>query len=159
MDAGFRDEFGYVYVTARDDDVINVSGHRLATSAIEDVVMSHPDVIDTAVVGVPEPTRGEVPLCLFVMRQGAQKKESEISRELVNMVRELIGAIAAFRLSGAVRGLPRTRSGKTARKSIADLARNKFVKIPGTIEDPSVYREIKMVLQKLGYARTAPDPE
>lgn len=159
MDAGFRDEYGYVYVTARDDDVINVSGHRLSTSALEDVVMTHPDVIDTAVIGVPEPTRGEVPLCLFVMRQGAQKKESEIGRELVSMIRELIGPIAAFRLSAAVRGLPRTRSGKTSRKSIADLARNKFVKIPGTIEDPSVYKEIKMVLQKLGYARTAPDPE
>ncbi|XP_034253372.1 acyl-CoA synthetase short-chain family member 3, mitochondrial [Thrips palmi] len=159
MDAGFRDEYGYVYVTARDDDVINVSGHRLSTSALEDVVMAHPDVIDCAVVGVPEPTRGEVPLCLFIMRQGSQKKASEISRELVSMIRELIGPIAAFKLSAAVRGLPRTRSGKTARKSIADLARNKFVKIPGTIEDPTVYREIKMVLQKLGYAKTAPDPE
>lgn len=70
MDAGFRDAYGYVYVTARDDDVINVSGHRLSTSALEDVVMAHPDVIDCAVVGVPEPTRGEVPLCLFIMRQG-----------------------------------------------------------------------------------------
>lgn len=70
MDAGFRDEYGYVYVTARDDDVINVSGHRLSTSALEDVIMAHPDVVDAAVVGVPEPTKGEVPICLFIMRQG-----------------------------------------------------------------------------------------
>lgn len=67
MDAGYKDEFGYVYVTARDDDVINVAGHRLSTSGLEDVVLGHPDVADAAVVGVPEPTKGEVPLCLFVM--------------------------------------------------------------------------------------------
>lgn len=69
MDAGFIDEFGYVYVTARDDDVINVAGHRIATSAIEDVVLSHPDIVDATVVGVPEPTKGEVPLCLFVLKK------------------------------------------------------------------------------------------
>ncbi|XP_066998771.2 acyl-CoA synthetase short-chain family member 3, mitochondrial [Anabrus simplex] len=159
MDAGYVDNNGYVFVTARDDDVINVAGHRLSTSALEDVVLSHPDVGDAAVVGVPEPTKGEIPLCLYIIKQGARKNESEISRELVVMVRELIGPIAAFRSAAAVRGLPRTRSGKTARKSISDLARNKFVKIPGTIEDPTVYRDIKLVLQSLGYAKTAPDPQ
>nr|XP_018908604.1 PREDICTED: acyl-CoA synthetase short-chain family member 3, mitochondrial [Bemisia tabaci] len=158
MDAGFCDENGYIYVTARDDDVINVAGHRLSTSALEDVILSHPDIGDAAVVGVPEPTKGEIPLCLYIIKNGCQKTESEISAELVKLVRELIGPIAAFHLSAAVSGLPRTRSGKTSRKSISDLARNKLVKIPGTIEDPSVYREIKKVLQKMGYAETAPDP-
>ena len=76
MDAGFRDEYGYVYVTARDDDVINVSGHRLSTSALEDVIMAHPDVVDAAVVGVPEPTKGEVPICLYIMRQGESVSHS-----------------------------------------------------------------------------------
>ena len=70
MDAGYIDEFGYVYVTARDDDVINVAGHRLSTSAIEDVILRHPDLVDAAVVGVPEHTKGEIPLCLYVMRNG-----------------------------------------------------------------------------------------
>lgn len=70
MDAGYIDEFGYVYVTARDDDVINVAGHRLSTSALEDVILRHPDVVDAAVVGVPEHTKGEIPLCLYVMRDG-----------------------------------------------------------------------------------------
>lgn len=70
MDAGYIDEFGYIYVTARDDDVINVAGHRLSTSALEDVVLSHPDVVDTAVVGVPESSKGEIPLCLYVMKVG-----------------------------------------------------------------------------------------
>lgn len=70
MDAGYRDEFGYIYVTARDDDVINVAGHRLSTSALEDVVLSHPDIADAAVVGVPEPTKGEIPICLFILKNG-----------------------------------------------------------------------------------------
>ena len=70
MDAGYIDEFGYVYVTARDDDVINVAGHRLSTSALEDVILRHCDVVDAAVVGVPEHTKGEIPLCLYVMRNG-----------------------------------------------------------------------------------------
>lgn len=74
MDAGYRDEFGYIYVTARDDDVINVSGHRLSTSALEDVVLGHPEVADAAVVGVPEPTKGEIPLCLFVLKNGNKRK-------------------------------------------------------------------------------------
>ena len=69
MDAGYRDELGYIYVTARVDDVINVAGHRLSTSALEDVVLGHPDVVDTAVVGVPEHTKGEIPLCLYIMRE------------------------------------------------------------------------------------------
>lgn len=70
MDAGYIDEFGYVYVTARDDDVINVAGHRLSTAALENVIMGHPDVSDATVIGVPESTKGEVPFCLFVLRKG-----------------------------------------------------------------------------------------
>lgn len=70
MDAGYKDENGYVYVTARDDEVINVAGHRLSTAALEDVVLQHKDVADAAVIGVPEATKGEVPLCLFVMKPG-----------------------------------------------------------------------------------------
>ncbi|XP_014215554.1 acyl-CoA synthetase short-chain family member 3, mitochondrial [Copidosoma floridanum] len=159
MDAGYVDEFGYVYVTARDDDVINVAGHRLSTSALEDVILSHPEVVDAAVVGVPEHTKGEIPLCLYVTRDDAQMNEREINNELIARVRELIGPIASFKVAASVRALPRTRSGKTCRKSIADLARSKHVKISSTVEDPTVYRDIKAALQKLGYARMAPDPQ
>lgn len=159
MDAGYIDEFGYVYVTARDDDVINVAGHRLSTAALEDVCLSHPDIADAAVIGVPESTKGEVPLCLYVPKKNARKNEAAIARELICMVRELIGPIAAFKLSAPVKGLPRTRSGKLCRKSISNLAKNKEVKISGTVEDPSVYKDIKITLQHLGYARTAPDPQ
>ncbi|KAK6641040.1 hypothetical protein RUM44_012739 [Polyplax serrata] len=159
MDAGYVDEFGYVYVTARDDDVINVAGHRLSTAALEDVIMGHPDVADATVIGVPEPTKGEVPFCFFVLRKDTVKTQEEISRELIDMVRDLIGPIAAFKQAAAIRALPRTRSGKTARKSIANLARNKFVKISGTIEDPTIYKDIKNILQKHGYARIVADPQ
>ncbi|XP_022915542.1 acyl-CoA synthetase short-chain family member 3, mitochondrial [Onthophagus taurus] len=159
MDAGYKDEFGYVFVTARDDDIINVAGHRLSTFAIEDVIFAHPDVIDATVVGVPEPTKGEVPLCLFVMRNHAKKNEDEICRDLIRMVREMIGPIASFRLAVAVKGLPRTRSGKVCRKSISNMAKDQEVKISGTVEDPTVYKDIKSVLQKLGFAISGPDPQ
>lgn len=74
MDAGYVDEYGYMYVTARDDDVINVAGHRLSTAALEDVIMTHPDVGDATVIGVPEPTKGEVPFCFFVLKSGDSLK-------------------------------------------------------------------------------------
>ncbi|XP_076669967.1 acyl-CoA synthetase short-chain family member 3, mitochondrial [Andrena cerasifolii] len=158
-DVGYKDECGYIYVMSRDDDVINVSGHRLSTAALEDIIMAHPDVVDTAVVGVPDSTKGEVPLCLYIMRPEATKNEEEINEELVQRVRSLIGPIASFKTAAAVTALPRTRSGKIIRKSIATLARSKLVKISSTIEDASVYHEIKEVLQKLGYAKLAPDPQ
>ncbi|XP_012269710.2 acyl-CoA synthetase short-chain family member 3, mitochondrial [Athalia rosae] len=159
MDAGYIDEFGYVYVTARDDDVINVAGHRLSTSALEDVVLGHPNIVDAAVVGVPEPTKGAIPLCLYVQKDDNVRNEEEVNQELISRVRQLIGPIAAFKVAASVEALPRTRSGKVCRKSIADLARSMAVKLPSTIEDPSVYKGIKKALQKLGYALNAPDPE
>lgn len=159
MDAGYSDEYGYIYVTARDDDVINVAGHRLSTSALEDVVLAHPDISNACVVGVPETTKGEVPLCLFVMRAGAAKTEEMIIKDILKMVREMVGPIAAFRLATSVRGLPHTRSGKICRKSISDLAKNKQIRIAGTVEDPTVYKDIIKTLQKLGFAKTVPDPE
>lgn len=159
MDAGYVDEYNYVYVTARDDDVINVAGHRLSTSALENVVLSHPNVSDAAVVGVPETTKGEIPLCLYVTTKDCDKSEESVNAELITRVRRLIGPIAAFRLLTSIPALPRTRSGKIARKSISDLARNKHVKIPATIENAEVYKDIKLALQKLGYAKTAPDPQ
>ncbi|XP_020286313.1 acyl-CoA synthetase short-chain family member 3, mitochondrial isoform X2 [Pseudomyrmex gracilis] len=159
MDAGYIDESGYIYVTARDDDIINVAGHRICTAALEDVILSHPDVVEAAVVGVPDHTKGEVPLCLYVRREDAINNEEEINQELVSRVRNLIGPIASFRCAAATTALPKTRSGKIIRKSIATLARSKQVKIPSTIEDPTVYREIKEILQKLGYAKLAPDPQ
>lgn len=158
MDAGFKDSEGYIFVTARDDDVINVAGHRLSTSSLEDAILRHPDVADAAVFGVPEPTKGEVPCCLYVTKMNVDKSPAKLSVELIKIIREIIGPIASFRLVAPVEALPRTRSGKTMRKSMADLARNKQVILPATVEDPSVYKDVKLALQELGYAMSAPDP-
>lgn len=158
MDAGYKDKAGYVFVTARDDDVINVAGHRISTSSLEDAVLRHPDVADAAVFGVPESTKGQIPLCLYVVKNGVRKTPTKLSVELISLIREVIGPIAAFRLVGKVENLPRTRSGKTMRKSMADFAANKRVILPGTIEDPTVFKDIKRALQELGYAMNAPDP-
>ncbi|XP_055541300.1 acyl-CoA synthetase short-chain family member 3, mitochondrial [Wyeomyia smithii] len=159
MDAGYKDEQGYVFVTARDDDVINVAGHRISTSSLEDAVLRHPDVADVAVFGVPEPTKGQIPLCLYVTKDGVDKTTAKLSVELINLIREVIGPIAAFKLVGKVESLPRTRSGKTMRKAMADLAANKKVMLPGTIEDASVFEDIQRALQELGYAMNAPTPK
>ncbi|XP_059621935.1 acyl-CoA synthetase short-chain family member 3, mitochondrial isoform X2 [Phlebotomus argentipes] len=158
MDAGYKDESGYIFVTARDDDVINVAGHRISTSSLEDAVLRHPDIGDAAVFGVPEPTKGEVPLCLYVTKNDVTKPSNKLSVELIKIIREVIGPIAAFRLVARVQALPRTRSGKTMRKSMADFARNKQVVLPATIEDATVFTDIRRALQELGYAMTAPDP-
>ncbi|KAF4525139.1 hypothetical protein B566_EDAN005081 [Ephemera danica] len=155
MDAGYIDEFGYVYVTARDDDVINVAGHRLSTTAIEDVVMSYPCVVDAAVVGVPDPTKGQVPLCLYVLAPGAKISESEASAELFKLVREMIGPIASFHKAVEVQAIPRTRSGKIPRNSIAQLAASSLTKIPSTVEDPNVYFELTTTFQRIGLANNA----
>ncbi|XP_050315471.1 acyl-CoA synthetase short-chain family member 3, mitochondrial-like [Anthonomus grandis grandis] len=151
MDAGYLDENGLLYVTARADDIINVAGHRLSTIAIENIILSHPDICNACVVSVPDKIKNEVPLGLFVMKEDANLNEYLIAQELVIMVREYLGPVASFRLAIGVKALPTTRSGKICRKSIADLARNKLKKISSTVVDPTVYKEIEESLRKLGY--------
>ena len=155
MDAGVMDEHGYIKVLARDDDVINVAGHRLSTSAIEEVLLRHDHVIDAAVVGVADKLKGQLPLGLVITKPGLDCPNLE--KELVKQVREDLGAVAAFKLVTRVTGLPRTRSGKTARKTIEDLADGKEIKIPPTIEDPTVYKGILEALKHLGYAKDLSD--
>ncbi|XP_032522187.2 acyl-CoA synthetase short-chain family member 3, mitochondrial [Danaus plexippus] len=163
QDVGWISAESAVWVVARADDVINVAGHRLSTAAIEDVVLKHARVADAVVVGAPDPTKGDVPLCLYVMRPPQDDEEmvteSTVTQELIALVRHLIGPIAAFRKAVAVPALPRTRSGKALRGAISRLARCQQIKLPATIEDPSVFGEIKVALQKFGYAIDAPDPE
>lgn len=158
MDAGYRDENGYIFVTARADDIINVAGHRISTSSLEDAVLSHPDVMDAAVFGVPEPTKGQVPLCLYIPRSECKKTVAKLSAEIIQTIRNVVGPIASFRLVAPVGALPRTRSGKTMRKALADFAKNEIVTLPATIEDPNVFVDIRRALQSLGYAMHTPDP-
>lgn len=158
MDAGYKDENGYIFVTARADDIINVAGHRISTLALEDAVLRHDDVVDAAVFGVPEPTKGQVPMCLYVPRDNCRKALPKISTEIIQKIREVVGPIASFRLVAPVKALPRTRSGKTMRKAMADFAKNELVVLPSTIEDPDVFIDIRRALQCLGYAMQTPDP-
>jgi propionyl-CoA synthetase len=147
-DAGFIDEDGYVFVMTRTDDVINVAGHRLSTGGIEEVLASHPDVAECAVVGVADSLKGQVPLGLLVLKAGVERaREGDIVRETVNMVRERIGPVAAFKTAIVVKRLPKTRSGKILRGTIQKIAECQEYKVPATIDDPAALLEIEEALR------------
>jgi propionyl-CoA synthetase len=152
-DAGYRDEDGYLFVMSRIDDVINVAGHRLSTGAMEEVLAGHPDVAECAVFGVADQLKGELPLGLVVLKAGVDREEEDIRSELVRLVREQIGPVAAFKLVAAVERLPKTRSGKILRGTMKSIADGREYKIPATIDDPAILAEIEAALQRLGYAR------
>ena len=150
-DAGFIDENGYVFVMARTDDVINVAGHRLSTGAMEEVLAAHPDVAECAVIGVADAMKGQVPLGLVVINDGVSRPTEDICQETIQLVREKIGPVAAFRLCDAVARLPKTRSGKILRATMRKIADGEQWKMPATIDDPAVLDEIALVLTRLGY--------
>jgi propionyl-CoA synthetase len=152
-DAGYIDEDGYVFVMSRTDDVINVAGHRLSTGAIEEVLASHPDVAECAVVGVDDALKGELPLGFLVLSSGVDRDEAEIAGEVVQLVRSKIGPVAAFKLATVVKRLPKTRSGKILRGTMKSIADGKQWKMPATIDDPVILDEITESLQTLGYAK------
>uniref|UniRef100_A0A674AN07 Acyl-CoA synthetase short-chain family member 3, mitochondrial n=1 Tax=Salmo trutta TaxID=8032 RepID=A0A674AN07_SALTR len=150
MDAGYVDEEGFLYIMSRSDDVINVAGHRLSTGALEESVLLHPGVVDCAVVGLEDSLKGHVPLALCVLRDDLKKSQGDVVKEMVSLVRETIGPVAAFKKVLIVRGLPKTRSGKIPRSSLANLVNGKPYTISPTIEDPDVYKDIeRMVKQEL----------
>ncbi len=153
-DGGFVDEDGYVYVMGRMDDVINVSGHRLSTGAMEEVIASHPDVAECAVLGTADQLKGEVPLGMFVLKAGVTKDPNEISKELVQMVRDRIGAVACFKEVTNVVRLPKTRSGKILRGTMRSIANGKEYRVPSTIDDPAIIDEITVTLKGMGFPRT-----
>ena len=146
-DAGEIDEHGDVWVMGRTDDVINVAGHRLSTGSIEEVLAGHPDVAECAVVGAADDLKGQVPLGLVVLKAGVERDPADIARELVALVRERIGPVAAFRDARVVARLPKTRSGKILRGTIRSLADGKPATVPPTIEDSAALDEIRTALQ------------
>eukprot|EP00096_Caligus_rogercresseyi_P010545 TRINITY_DN3895_c0_g1_i1.p1 TRINITY_DN3895_c0_g1~~TRINITY_DN3895_c0_g1_i1.p1 ORF type:complete len:698 (+),score=137.77 TRINITY_DN3895_c0_g1_i1:70-2163(+) len=149
MDAGILEANGYVKVLARDDDVINVAGHRLSTSRLEEVLITHPEVTDCAIVGVADDLKGQIPLGLIVLQKSFKESGLEdLKKELVSLVRSGVGPVAALKVLLSVKALPRTRSGKITRKIIADMAMGKEIKVPATIEDPSVIGDIRSVLME-----------
>jgi propionyl-CoA synthetase len=159
-DAGFIDADGYVYVMTRTDDVINVSGHRLSTGAMEEVLASHPDVAECAVVGVADDLKGQVPLGFLVLKAGVDRSRcGEIVREVTQMVRERIGPVAAFKTATVIERLPKTRSGKILRGIMQKIADSEPYNMPATIDDSSILPEIEAALKVIGYAKAAPSAE
>ncbi|HEV7995249.1 MAG TPA: propionyl-CoA synthetase [Stellaceae bacterium] len=152
-DAGFIDADGYIHVMTRTDDIINVAGHRLSTGGIEEVLASHPDVAECAVIGVADALKGQVPLGLLVVKAGAARAPAEIEREAVALVRQRIGPVASLRTALVVAGLPKTRSGKILRGTMRKIADGEDYPMPATIDDPAVLGEIRDALGRAGYAR------
>jgi len=153
-DGGYLDADGYCYIMGRVDDVINVSGHRLSTGEMEELVASHPAIAECAVMGIADELRGQRPVALVVLKDGRELDEEQIEEELVSLIREKIGAVAYFRNAAIVKRLPKTRSGKILRKTIRQIADGEPYAIPSTIDDPAILDEIRETLQerKLGLA-------
>ena len=152
-DAGMVDEDGYLYIMARTDDVINVAGHRLSTGAMEEVLANHPDVAECAVIGASDALKGQLPIGFVCLTKGVNRPHSEITRECVQMIRDKIGPVAAFKTAAVVDRLPKTRSGKILRATMVKIADSEAFKLPATIDDPVILDEIKAALQALGYAQ------
>jgi propionyl-CoA synthetase len=151
-DAGFIDAEGYAYIMSRTDDIINVAGHRLSTGAMEEVLSDHPDVAECAVLGVDDNLKGQVPVGFVVLKAGVSKAEGEIVKEVIQMVRDRIGPVAAFKTATVVKRLPKTRSGKILRGTIQKIADNKEYNVPATIDDPTILGEMEEALKGIGYA-------
>jgi len=151
-DAGFIDSDGYAFVMSRTDDIINVAGHRLSTGAMEEVLSDHPDVAECAVLGVDDDLKGQVPVGFMVLKAGVSRPEGEIVQEVIRMIRDRIGPVAAFKTAVVVKRLPKTRSGKILRGTIQKIADNKEYKVPATIDDPDTLNEMEAALKDIGYA-------
>jgi len=153
-DAGMKDEDGYLWIMARTDDVINVAGHRLSTGAMEEVLASHPDVAECAVIGVSDTLKGQAPVGFVCLTKGVNRPHSEVTAECVRLIRDQIGPVAAFKLAVVVDRLPKTRSGKILRAIMVRIADGQDYKMPATIDDPAILDEIRSALQGIGLART-----
>ncbi|MFZ1338322.1 MAG: propionyl-CoA synthetase [Paracoccaceae bacterium] len=151
-DAGYVDEDGYLYIMARTDDVINVAGHRLSTGAMEEVLASHRDVAECAVIGVADSLKGQSPLGLLCLNKGVDRDPAEVVRECVALVRDRIGPVADFKRAVVVDRLPKTRSGKILRATMVKIADGQDWKMPATIDDPAILDEITQALRGLDLA-------
>lgn len=149
-DGGYIDEDGYVFVMGRVDDVMNVAGHRLSTGEMEEVVGSHPAVAECAVIAKDDDLKGQIPIGLVVLKTGVDIDEAVLSQELVQLIRGSIGAIACYKDTYVVKRLPKTRSGKTLRKSMRQMINGQAYAVPSTIDDVTIMPEIEELLRSKG---------
>ena len=149
-DAGYKDDDGYIYVMSRTDDIINVAGHRLSTGGMEEVLAGHKDVAECAVLGIKDELKGEVPCGFIVLKAGVNRPHDVIEKEIVALVRDKIGPVAAFKLAITVARLPKTRSGKILRGTIKKIADGDAWTMPATIDDPAILDEIGAAMKTHG---------
>ena len=149
-DAGYIDDDGYLFIMARTDDIINVAGHRLSTGGMEEVLAEHPDVAECAVIGIADTMKGQVPCGFVVLNAGVTRDPAELEREVVALVRDRIGPVAAFKTVVSVKRLPKTRSGKILRGTMQKIADHEEWRMPATIDDPAVLDEIAEALKTKG---------
>lgn len=152
-DAGFVDDDGYLFIMARTDDIINVAGHRLSTGGMEEAVSGHPDVVECAVIGIADAMKGQIPAGFIVISSADGRTDDEVEKEVVKLVRDQIGPVAAFKTVMVVKRLPKTRSGKILRATMQKIADGEDWKMPATIDDPSILDEIAEVLTKRGIGK------
>ncbi len=147
-DGGYKDDEGYVFITGRIDDVINVAGHRLSTADIEEVVSAHEAVAECAVIGIEEELKGQVPVAFVVLKGGVTISEDDMELELIRMVRKQVGPVASFKRAVISQRLPKTRSGKILRATMRCIADGKPYNEPSTIEDPTALDELKVLMRE-----------
>lgn len=148
-DAAYVDSDGYVFIMGRTDDVINTAGHRLSTGAMEEILMEHPEIADCAVIGVNDKVKGQVPVGFVTLIAGSDKNQDEICAELIESIRETLGPIASFKKVGIVKALPKTRSGKILRGTMAKIANGLGYAITPTIDDPTIFEYLEPEIIKL----------
>ena len=150
FDWGIRDADGYYFILGRTDDVINVAGHRLGTREIEEAINMHPNIAECAVVGVADALKGQLPIAFAVAKDPAKLAApggaSEFEREVMETVDRQLGAIARPKSVHFVSMLPKTRSGKTLRRSIQALAEGRDPGDLTTIEDPGALQQVREAL-------------
>ncbi|WP_378947673.1 propionyl-CoA synthetase [Mesorhizobium sp. ANAO-SY3R2] len=149
-DAGYIDGDGYLFIMARTDDIINVAGHRLSTGGMEEVVAEHPDVAECAVIGIADAMKGQIPCGFIVLNSGVVRDTGAIEQEVVALVRDRIGPVAAFKMVVTIKRLPKTRSGKILRGTMQKIADREDWKMPATIDDPTILDEILEALKLRG---------
>jgi propionyl-CoA synthetase len=149
-DAGVIDDDGYLSIMARTDDIINVAGHRLSTGGMEEVLATHQDVAECAVIGIADKLKGQLPCGFVVLKAGVDRDHADIEKELIKLVREKIGPVAAFKIAITVDRLPKTRSGKILRGTMRQIADGEEYKMPATIDDPAILDEITDALKSHG---------
>ena len=156
-DGGYYDEDGYLYIMGRVDDVINVAGHRLSTGAMEEAICHHPDVAECAVIGVADSLKGQLPLGFVMLKAGVSRSQENVVNEVVQLVRDRIGAVAALKQVMVVNRLPKTRSGKILRRVMRKIAEGEEYAIPASIDDPASLEDIEAAARTLGYGKAQKD--